>query len=446
MSSDGNLPWIIKYRPRRLDDYVDQEEAKAQFVSWIKDWLRGSIPSKRAVLLYGPPGVGKTSLVEAVAGELGLEVHEMNASDFRRREDIERSAARAARSATLSGRPRLVLIDEVDGMSGAADKGGLEALVRLIETTRHPLVLTANDPWRQDLKPLRDSTLMIQLKKLKQRDVVEALRRICQRERIRCEDSALALLHDKNSGDLRSCINDLQALAETYGEITEELVRTQVFYRDRELDPFDTVRTILTARYLWQSRSAVTHSRLDHDSLIEWLSENAPLQLTDPEDLYRAFEALSRADVYRGLIVRTGSWDLLAHVINMLGPAVTLSRRNTKFKWVAYRFPQKIKMLSELRRAREALQSAAKKIAEQAHVSTRTALSEYIPMIRAAHAIDSTWAAYIMKRLGLSPEEASVVVGDPEAASLVELKLTELEKRIAEKRGSAPRARPRGKK
>ncbi|MEM2553224.1 MAG: AAA family ATPase, partial [Sulfolobales archaeon] len=104
----SNIPWIFKYRPRTLSDYIDQDEAKNKLIEWIK---RFPNTEYKAVLLYGPPGTGKTTLVECLARDLGYEVVEMNASDFRRMQDIERIAIASADKAGLFGRRRLILLD-----------------------------------------------------------------------------------------------------------------------------------------------------------------------------------------------------------------------------------------------------------------------------------------------------------------------------------------------
>ncbi|MEM1528231.1 MAG: DUF815 domain-containing protein, partial [Sulfolobales archaeon] len=100
MSLAKKLPWVFKYRPRRIDELVNQEEAKRLFIEWLNSWFQGK-PGKKAVLLYGPPGSGKNSLVEAAAKERGLELIEMNASDYRRSTDIERIAIVSSRGGSL---------------------------------------------------------------------------------------------------------------------------------------------------------------------------------------------------------------------------------------------------------------------------------------------------------------------------------------------------------
>ncbi|MEM3491252.1 MAG: replication factor C large subunit, partial [Fervidicoccaceae archaeon] len=404
------IPWTVKYRPRSISEYINQDEAKTLLLNWMRSWERGA-PSKKSVILYGPPGVGKTSLVEAIAGDINAEIVETNASDFRRKEDIERRIKPAATKMTLSGKRRIILIDEVDGLSGTADKGGIESLLELISITKHPIIMTANNPFHPDLRPIRDASTTIELKKLHQRDVINVLKRICERENVQCEEEALKIIHGKNEGDLRASINDLQGIAQSFGKVTASLANELIYYRDREINPFDTLRTIFTSRSSWQSKLAISHSQVDTDSLIEWISENIPVQLTEPEDIYLAYQSLSRADVYRGRMRRTQNYDFLTYVVDMIGPGISLSRKRTKFKWVKYEFPKKIKMLGETKRARELRESAARKIAAVLHCSKETAKSGIFPMLKAMYAMNPSKARSIMEGLKLEDEEVRVIVG-----------------------------------
>ncbi|MCL2686003.1 MAG: AAA family ATPase [Candidatus Bathyarchaeota archaeon] len=79
MQTQNNLLWVEKYRPKKIDAVTGNDEAKALFIEWLKNKRH----NKKAVLLYGPPGVGKTALVLAASRELGFSVIEMNASDTR---------------------------------------------------------------------------------------------------------------------------------------------------------------------------------------------------------------------------------------------------------------------------------------------------------------------------------------------------------------------------
>lgn len=146
------LQWFLKYRPKSLQEVENQDEVKEELKKWIESWLNGE-PTAKAVLLYGPPGVGKTTLAEALARDYKLELLEMNASDSRNLRDIKDVAERASISGSLFGiKGKIILLDEIDGIYSRADAGAIPAILELIEKTKYPVILTANDPWDPSLR------------------------------------------------------------------------------------------------------------------------------------------------------------------------------------------------------------------------------------------------------------------------------------------------------
>ncbi|HIH21781.1 MAG TPA: AAA family ATPase, partial [Candidatus Diapherotrites archaeon] len=97
------------------------------------------------MLFHGHTGSGKTLLAEITARENAWELFELNASDFRTKDIIERIAGAAALNSSFSGKLRLVLLDEVDGLQGTADKGGAAAIGSLLRQASQPVILTANE-------------------------------------------------------------------------------------------------------------------------------------------------------------------------------------------------------------------------------------------------------------------------------------------------------------
>ncbi len=401
---ERKLPWVIKYRPKKIADVVNQDEAKQLVLKWIKEWHAGK-PSRKAALFYGPPGCGKTSLAEAAANEYGLEYLEMNASDYRRASDIERIAKIAATQRGLFTRGKLIVLDEVDGMSRVADRGAMEAILDLIKVTKNPIIMTANDPWDPSLRPLRESVLLVPFKRLSKTDIKKVLVRICKLERLTCDEDAINYIAEKAEGDLRSAINDLQAVAEGYGKVTLSVVKAVLRARDRVFDPFEVVRRIFISRYAWQAKLAASQTDLSPDELIQWINENLPRQISDPEDLWRAYEALSKADVYMGRIVRTGSWDLLAYAVELMTAGVSLAIRNdikSKYRWVKYSFPQKILMMAKTKEMRQIREDLATIIARHLHISKRLAKSDVIPYLVAIFESNPEYAASLAVGLNLS--------------------------------------------
>ena len=130
-----HIPWILKYKPRTLAEVVGNDKAKKQIFQWIRSWDEKP-PKKRALFLYGPPGTGKTVSIETLASELGMEIVQSNASNYRTAKAVERFAGRASEYGTLTGKKRLILFDELDGIAGSADRGGLRVITQIVKKTR----------------------------------------------------------------------------------------------------------------------------------------------------------------------------------------------------------------------------------------------------------------------------------------------------------------------
>ena len=155
-----NELWTEKYKPSRISEVIGQQKAVQDVLSWLSNWKPGN-----ALLLYGPPGVGKTALVEAIAKEKNLDLLQLNASDERTAINIEKVLMDSSRTFTLFKSGKIILIDEVDGIS-STDKGSIGAIIKIIKTSRFPVILVANDPWEPKLRPLRPYIKLVKFNKL----------------------------------------------------------------------------------------------------------------------------------------------------------------------------------------------------------------------------------------------------------------------------------------
>ncbi len=375
-----NSPWTVKYRPKRLADIAGNKAAIQQIVDWLDAWEK-SPPKRRALLLHGPPGTGKTVSVEATANERGLDLVEINASDKRSREALERTIGAATRQSDLFGRSRLVLVDEVDGINLSEDRGAVDTIVRLVQEAESPVILTANDPWDPKIGPIRNATTMIEYKRLGLRDTLPYLKRICDKEGVQVDEQALRLVVDRNQGDMRSILNDLQSLSSGRKRLTYEEA-SWLGFRDRRATIFEALKTVFTSPTCLQARRASDMSGVDLDMFFEWIYENAPRQLNDARDLSQAMNALAKADLYRARIRKANTWELLPFAIELETAGVAMSREHTKPAWIPMKFPERIQLLSRTRKARSLNAEIGKNIGAHCHISSRRAISHYLPYVK----------------------------------------------------------------
>ncbi len=376
------IPWVEKYRPKRIDELVGNPDAKKAFVAWLNKWMRGS-PSKKAILLYGPPGTGKTSLVYAAAHQYDLELIEANASDVRTSQAIKRRIFRSVTETSLFGkRGKIILLDEVDGISPKEDRGGLQTILELIRVSRYPIVLTANDPWDPKLRPLRDLCFLVEFKKVGKRDIIKVLQHICKNENIECSYQVLSAIADNARGDLRAAINDLQIISTGKSSISLEDLEI-LGYRAKQLNMFEVVRQVLTAKRPETARMVLSMPSLDYEMLMLWLNENIIYQYWPSlVAIADAYDMLSRADVYLGRIKRKQYWSLLPYALELMTMGVSSARERPPFKFVKYKFPEKLRILSRLKNKRDRMNSIVRSMSKSLHVSSRKVLNEIIPFLK----------------------------------------------------------------
>jgi replication factor C large subunit len=435
-----NAPWTVKHRPKILDDIAGNKLVIQQILDWLELWRKGP-PKKRALLLHGPPGTGKTVSVEAAANERGLDLVEINASDKRNREALEKTVGLATRQSDLFGRSRLILIDEVDGINLSEDRGAVDTIVRLVEDTQVPVILTANDVWDPKIGPIRNATTMIEYKRLGLRDSLPYLKKICQKEGIEVDEQALRLIVDRNQGDMRSIMNDLQVLTSGRKKLTYEET-TWLGFRDRRASIFDALKTVFTSPTCLQARRATDMANVDLDMFFEWVYENAPRQLNDPRDLCHAMSALAQADLYRARIDRTRAWELLPYALEMETAGVAMSKEFTKPAWIPMKFPERIQLLSRTRKKRSIEAELGRSIGTRCHISSRRAIPHYLPYVRYILEKNPAEGARLVQWLRLS-EDAMEYLGVTPAPAELPTVAEEAEKKRAKPRTTA---KPRRKK
>lgn len=376
------IPWVEKYRPRKLSEVVNQDEAKKALLDWINSWEKGK-PNKRAVLLAGPPGIGKTTLAYALANEKGYEVLELNASDVRTGERIRQVIGGSMKMGSLFGfRGRIILFDEVDGLNVREDKGGLAAIIELIRESTWPIIMTANNPWDPKFRELRDEAEVIQLKPLDEDDIMTILRRICNNEGIKCEEDALKLIAESSGGDVRAAINDLQAVAEGKKVVTKDDVT--VTERAHQFDMFKVLDKVFHARRFDEARSVTFLPSFDWENYYPWALDNVPSVYAKSVDaLSDALDNLSLSDVVRGRIVKTQGWELMPYMLELMTAGIALVRNKPPLaRFVRLSFPERIRFMARTKESRQLRDALINRLRIELHASSSEVSLYYMPLLR----------------------------------------------------------------
>ena len=107
-------PWVERHRPKSFEDIRGQDEAIEKIKRFINEF--NSEKTKKALVLHGPPGTGKTTLAHVSAIETNSEIFELNASDLRNKERLEAVLKPAIEQKSLIFKNKIILVDKVDGI------------------------------------------------------------------------------------------------------------------------------------------------------------------------------------------------------------------------------------------------------------------------------------------------------------------------------------------
>ncbi len=320
--------WTNLYRPSNREAFVGNPKAVTDTVKWVKKWKRGKPPKKRALFLYGPPGVGKTSMAQIIANEYGFDLIEINASDARNKSSLEDRLGKAIKqNMNLFGERRLILLDEMDGLSGSSDRGGVSYIAKAIDRSSAPMILVANtvkEHMYSKFRSILRKVKSIEFKPVSTDEVVARLDFIAGEEGVDVDPDTLFMIAVQSEGDLRSAIIDLETVSQGRTKVTQDSLNV-LNTRDRSALTGEILNRIFTASTLKEAKKTINQSMISYDDLYDWIFENIPTVLDDPRERLEAIEMMAKADIYQNQ-ARWNDYRLLKYTFDLMTGGVAFSR------------------------------------------------------------------------------------------------------------------------
>ncbi len=370
----NNLPWTLKYQPQSLTEFSFHTAQIQQMKSFVEGFKK---QKRKAMLIHGPTGNGKTVAIQALARDMQLELIEINASDCRNKDAIHSIIGTAAKQMSLFFTGKIILVDEIDGLSGNQDRGGITAIEEIIATTAFPIFLTCQDASDKKIKPLLKKVQAVAFEPLNHMQITEVLKRICTTEKLEYEESALKTLARQADGDLRAAINDTQSMG---GEKITMQRFEELGYRNKQESIKDALIKVFKISDANIAKTAFQNVQEDIDHIFLWIDENLPKEYLDAESLASAYDKLSRADVFKGRIHRWQHWGFLVYVDALLSAGVAVSKTQRNKNPVTYEQTQRLLKIWIAKQKYAKRQAIAEKLTK-AHLSSRQAIP-VVPYIK----------------------------------------------------------------
>jgi replication factor C large subunit len=370
-------PWIRKYQPKSLKDVKGQDSAVKQLEDFVTNFKK---QKKKATIAYGQSGTGKTATVHALANDLNYEILEVNASDFRNKDIINSVIGTAINQRSLFFKGKIILVDEIDGLSGMKDRGGVSALAKLISDSPVPIIMTSDNPYEKKLSDLRKKSELVQFRTLAYTTIFNVLKSIADEEKIKYKEEELKTLARRAGGDLRAAINDLQSLTQD-GKLTKEDLE-QLSDREKKESIISALTKVFKTTDPSIAIKAYNNVEEDLNKINLWVDENLPKEYTKPQDLARAYDFISKADVMNRRIKRWQHWRFLVYINAYLSAGIAVSKDEKYKGFVSYKPTTRILKLWQAKMKYMKRTSIASKIAEKTHSSTKRAIKDTLPYLK----------------------------------------------------------------
>jgi replication factor C large subunit len=355
--------WSEKYRPQNFMDLIGNEDARQLFVGWFEKWKKGTKP----LLLVGPPGIGKTTLANLAGKNFGYDMISLNASDVRNKKNIQEILEPVLGNQTVLGKP-MIFVDEVDGVHGRSDYGGVEALINILKEPTIPIILAANNNSSDKMKKIKKVVKTISLYPLPPRLLRLYLNMVLEKENAQINPGKLIKLIAESNGDIRSMLNSAQALVTGFEPSTERTFES--------LDVEAGINAFYKAQSIDEARAVLYSMHIDPREKINAFYSSIITSNISNLELEKFLRVISDADILYGRIMKTQQWRLLRYLDSIL---LSLYKKDTSIRYSQYNLSWQI--LNRLRWDGSKIKLISSSLSKKLHISSSVFATFYFPYI-----------------------------------------------------------------
>jgi replication factor C large subunit len=318
-----------------VENFVGNEKSRKEVISWFKGWIRGTKP----ILLVGPPGVGKTSLVQTLSIQFGADLIELNASDKRNRIVLSEKIIPLLENYSLMGKQFLLFLDEVDGLSARDDLGAIEFLSAAIKESTVPVILAANET-NQITRNLSKVCKVISFRSIPPRLSLLYLNHFLNRKNFQLSPGEKFSIVRSSSGDIRKMLNDTQAWISGYSAFRDSHLNLDIenaidgFFSST--DPEHANNLILSSKAVFRdARFGISPEDRRKDLIYGFFSSIVTSHM-DTKAIATVLDELSKIDALLGRSLEKRNWKILKYISSLLTFAIFPHTRLKQLQYKRY--------------------------------------------------------------------------------------------------------------